>query len=275
MEPLNNARLTAPEPRRLRGWQILVTRPAAWAESLCMQLAAAGAVVHRAPMLTIEPVPETALQRALAQQLDRYDGVIVTSRHAVQYGIPLLAQFWPQWPTGQTWWAMGAATAAALAAHGIVAAAPDDARSEGLLARPEFVDICGQRILLLTGAGGRTLIDRTLAARGAEVIRLETYRRVDMDDTMPAALTIFRDTTAAPGQRAALVTSMEILRNLLARAPWLSALDMVLIVASERIAIAARTVGVRHVVNAGGADDMRLLAALGAEVDRTVCRDRG
>ncbi len=259
----------------LAGWRVLVTRPATVADTLCAALKTAGADVHCVPMVAIDALLETAADRALAQALDQFYAVIFTSRHAVQYGVPRLAPYWPQWPVGVHWLAVGAATATALATHNIVAQAPVDARSEGLLALPILTDVADRRVLLVTGVGGRGLLEDTLTARGARVARLESYRRVAVgmttknvagviDSAAAALLTTFRDLTAAPGRRAVLVTSMEILRNLLAGAPWLTAADVVLIVASERIAVAARMAGVRCVINAGSADDTHLLAALAA-----------
>lgn len=257
-----------PAGRPLAGRDVLVTRPAGVADSLCAALAGAGARVHRAPMLVIEPLPETPSDRALAQDLDRCDLVIVTSRHAVQYGLPRLEAFWPQWPQGVRWFAVGAATAAALAAHGIDALAPADARSEGLLALPALADLAGRRVLLLTGEDGRGLLESALAARGARVARLATYRRIT-DPGARAALDAFRDTLRDAGggtRRIVLVTSNDTLQNLLRLAPWLRAADIDLVVASERIAAEARTAGLRRVHVAPGAGDDALLSTLAALV---------
>lgn len=250
----------------LAGRHVLVTRPAERADALCARLATDGATVHHAPLIAIEPLPATAAQRALAQDLDRFDVVIVTSRNAVQHGLPLLASFWPQWPVGQRWLAVGAATAAALAVHGIAAQAPADARSEGLLALPVLTAIAGRRVLLLTGEGGRGLLEETLAGRGAQVARLAVYRRVPTPGPV-AAIDAFRDTlpaAVAAGARAALVTSSEALQNLLGLAPWLPASDVLLVVASARIARQARAAGIAHVRDANGADDAHMLDALHA-----------
>lgn len=250
-----------PDRHALAGWHVLVTRPAGVADSLCDALAGHGACVHRAPLLAIEPLAETAAERALARDLDRFDVVIVTSRHAVQHGIARLADSWPQWPHGIRWLAVGAATAAALAAHGIVAGAPDDARSEGLLALPELADIDGRRVLLLTGEGGRGLLETTLAARGARVSRLATYRRVAAAGA-DAALDAFRDIPAGATGRAVLVTSGDALQNLLDRAPWLRARPACIIAASARIADIARAAGMPDVRVARGAGDDALLSTL-------------
>ncbi|MFZ5723604.1 MAG: uroporphyrinogen-III synthase [Pseudomonadota bacterium] len=255
--------MTTAEPRTepLRGWQVLVTRPAGVADSLCAALTDAGAIVHRAPVLAIEALPETTAARALAQDLDRFDVVIVTSRHAVQFGVDRLAEYWPQWPAGVCWLAVGRATAAALAVRGITAAAPDDARSEGLLALPQLNDIAGRRVLLLTGEGGRGLLEQALTARGARLERLAAYRRTENAEA-GRALAAWRALPVPAAQRAVLVTSGDALQNLLARAPWLRTQDALVVAAGERIAALARDGGLPRVVAATGADDDNLLAAL-------------
>lgn len=245
----------------LAGWQVLVTRPAGVADALCAALAAAGAQVHRAPLLAIEPLPESAADRAVAQDLDRFDIVIVTSRHAVQHGVSRLADCWPQWPAQQRWLAVGAATASALAAHGIHAEAPADARSEGLLALPALADVTGRRVLLLTGEGGRGLLDSTLAARGALVTRLAVYRRT-ADDRASAALDAFRSTTGGGRARAVLVTSGDALQNLLGLAPWLREDRTHIVVASDRIGALARDAGLTRVTVAASAVDDALVDEL-------------
>lgn len=249
------------EAPALAGWQVLVTRPAGVADALCQALAAAGAQVHRAPLLAIEPLPESAVDRAVAQDLDRFDIVIVTSRHAVQHGISRLADCWPQWPAQQRWLAVGAATASALTAHGIHAEAPADARSEGLLGLPALSDVAGRRVLLLTGEGGRGLLDSTLVARGALVTRLAVYRRV-ADDHAGAALDAFRHTAGNPGARAVLVTSGDALQNLLRLAPWLREDGSHLVVASDRIGALARAAGFTRITVAASAVDDVLLDTL-------------
>lgn len=245
----------------LAGWQVLVTRPAGVADALCESLAAAGAQVHRAPLLAIEPLPESAADRAIALDLDRFDLVIVTSRHAVQHGVGRLADYWPQWPAHLHWLAVGTATASALAAHAIHADAPADARSEGLLALPALDDVAGRRVLLITGEGGRGLLDSTLAARGALVTRLDVYRRA-ADTRAGAALDEFHGTAGSSRARAVLVTSGDALQNLLRLAPWLREDDTHVVVASDRIGALAREAGLHRVTIAASALDDALLDAL-------------
>lgn len=245
----------------LAGYHVLVTRPADRVNDLREKLSAFGAHVHCAPLLIIEPLPESPELRGVAQNLDQYDVVIVTSVNAVSAFMLTLANFWPQWPVGQRWMAVGSATASALGAYGINAVFPDDATSEGLLALAELKAVAGSRILLVAGEGGRDLLEKTLTAGDAKVNRIATYRRIASVDGR-VAIDAFRDIAAVTGKRVALVTSAEALQNLLALAPWLPASNVIVIVSSARIADAAARAGIHHITVAAGATDRQQLDAL-------------
>lgn len=251
---------TAAAEAPLRGWQLLVTRPTILAAPLVARLTALGGTVTAAPLLRTVPVaPDLAAQAAIGD-LDRFDTVIVTSRAAVAHGLPLLADRWPQWPAGQRWVAVGAGTAQALADWQLHAEfPPQEATSEGVLAL--LGDVRGARILLLTGVGGRGLLDSALAASGAQLVRLSCYRR-EADPAAGAALAHFAQ---CPPPRAALVTSSEALQNLPDDFPR----DVLLVTASGRIAAEARAAGYAQVQDAGNADDERMTAAL---IDATRAR---
>lgn len=250
---------TTPVPDRpLAGWQVLVTRPAGDAGDLAARLSLLGAHVTPAPLLVIDPLPEGGNEAGIVADLDRVDILILTSRNAVRHGMPRLAGRWPQWPAGQQWFAIGRATADELAAFGVCAEFPADERSEGLLALPALAGVAGRRVLLITGEGGRGLIDRTLRARGAHIDRMNVYRR----RANPSAAPVISGFLQHKEQRAVLVTSGEALHNLLALAPALAHDGTWLVVPVERLAEAAHAAGARHVLVAGRADDESMLATL-------------
>ncbi|WP_412841263.1 uroporphyrinogen-III synthase, partial [Aeromonas dhakensis] len=121
----------------------------------------------------LETVAGGELQR-LPELLPQADIVIAVSMHAVNFTHHFLLQ------TGQTWpnidyFAVGQASADAFSAVGITAACPEDPRSEGLLALPGLQQVNGKRVLILRGNGGRDLIARTLASRGALVHYCAAY----------------------------------------------------------------------------------------------------
>lgn len=257
---------TSPETP-LSGWQVLVTRPAGDADALMARLPELGASAVHAPLMVIAPLPPPDEEAGIIADLDRIDFVIVTSRNAVRHGMPRLADRWPQWPVGQQWIAIGRATARALDAFGIRAGTPADERSEGLLALPALQDVAGRRILLLSGEGGRGMIEQSFAARGVHVTRLDVYRR----NANPEAAPLVDDFLLRPPPRAALVSSGEALHNLLALAPALVHGDSWLVVPVARVAASARALGARRILVAGRADDESMLATL---VDMAICSSR-
>ncbi|ELM3720687.1 uroporphyrinogen-III synthase [Aeromonas hydrophila] len=235
----------------------LVVRPAAQAAELATLLRQHGHAPLCCPLL--ETVAGSELHR-LPELLPQADIVIAVSMHAVHFTHHFLLQ------TGQTWpnidyFAVGQASADAFAEVGIQAFSPDDPRSEGLLALPSLQQVNGKQVLILRGNGGRDLIARTLASRGALVHYCAAYERhypaLDGD-------TLTRHWQAA-GLDSLLVTSGELLQRLLElvpdqQLPWLR--DRLLVVPSPRVAEMATTAGFTHITIAQGASNQALTAAL-------------
>lgn len=176
--------MATPSADCLRGLRVLITRPADRAAELLNTLTALGAETLHVPALAIAPLDEQqhADQLQHARQcildLDHYDALIFISVNAVEYGVAMIENYWPQLPVRQTYWAIGRATARALARHGIHAAASDSAmNSEALLARPELQSLAHQKIAIVRGLGGRETLADTLRTRGARVDYIECYQR--------------------------------------------------------------------------------------------------
>jgi uroporphyrinogen-III synthase len=123
----------------------------------------------------------------------------------------------------------------------------------------------GQRVLILKGRGGRTLLREELARRGAEVVLGDVYerRRAAADPTALAALRHACDAGAA----VVAATSAEVLAALLELAPEGACprlKDAALLVPGERVAAAARELGWRgRIVVAPSAEDAAMAGALG------------
>ncbi|HUR40270.1 MAG TPA: uroporphyrinogen-III synthase [Verrucomicrobiae bacterium] len=170
----------------LAGVRVLVTRPAHQAEALCRMIEAEGGTAIRLPLLAIEPRANPAdVKPKLAQPHDFW---IFTSTNAVRYALPLLTV-----PLPERIAAIGAATAAALAAAGAANATVPmaGASSAALLASPELAELNGRRVLIVTGEEGLTTLEDELVARGATVTRAEVYRRIALPyppDSVSAAL---------------------------------------------------------------------------------------
>jgi len=251
--------------RAARRRRVLITRPEGEAADASRALLeSAGYEVYCQPLLDVKGIAElSASQRRFLRELDSYRHAIFISTNAVKYGMARVAEFWPQIPEGPDWDAVGAATAAALAAFGIVAATPGAAHmtSEGLLALPGLRDVHGARVLIVKGEGGRETLQRELVRRGARVDELACYRR----DLPGVAAGQLAGNLARWGIEIALVTSGESLANLqllLTPAETSKLKHMALIVPSERVARQAQEAGFDQVVTAGNASDTAMLHAL-------------
>ena len=231
----------------------MVTRPAHQAEALCRLVEAAGGTALRLPLLTIEPASQPAEGQRRIRALT-HDTWIFTSANAVRYAAPVVER----WPARVV--AIGPATADALAAAGAAEASTplSGSTSEDLLALPEFADAQGRRVLIVTGEGGRTLIEEELARRGAVVDRAEVYRRVPLPyppETVAAAL---RKTDVI------VVTSGDALAHLVRLAPESSRgalLRKPLVVPSARVVEKASALGFAAPRLAAAASDAALCAA--------------
>ncbi|MGL6222319.1 MAG: uroporphyrinogen-III synthase [Steroidobacteraceae bacterium] len=250
--------------RALDGMTVVVTRPAAQSGRFIELARASGATCIAYPTLQVEPL--ALAPQTLARLRGRtWDWAIFTSVNAVAACLANLAP-----PLAVSHAAVGRATARALEQAGVtVAARPDSATSEGVLALPEFADVTGRGVLLVKGSGGRELLTASLRARGADVLELEVYRRCAVPPDTAAATALH----AALAQQAdgpavvVTVTSTEILRSLLAHVA--SAEDAVnlrrcaLIVPGARVAAEAVLQGwTGPVVQSSTAEDETMVQAL-------------
>lgn len=247
----------------MTAWRLLLTRPTPECEAQEALLAENGVHGVCVPLLEIEPLAETPEQRSRVMDLDLYSAVIVISKPAARFGLARIDTYWPQLPIEQRWFAVGSATAAALADYGIDACWPSGADSEALLAMPELDEALARpdpRVLILRGEGGREALQEGLAARGVNVDTLELYQRV-----LPAWPEGQLGRVVQAERLNGLVVSsgqgFEHLRQLAGDAwPFLS--QLTLFVPSARVADLARAAGHGIIVNCGGASNDALLAAL-------------
>ena len=248
--------------RSLNGLGVLVTRPEHQTENLCRLIEQAGGVAIRCPLLTIGEPRDWAPALAVFDQLISYDLLLFTSANAVDRGLPLILERGGI-PPHLELAAIGAATARALARHGIgPCLQPDEGfTSEALLALPRFQRVTGQRIVIVRGEGGRELLVTTLAARGARVVAAEVYRRER--PAIDSAPLLKRWGKGEIG--AVVVTSKESLRNLfdllgIAGQDYLR--DTPLVAVSDRIRQAATDYGCHSILLAREASDDALIATL-------------
>ena len=170
---------------------------------------------------------------------------------------------------GQQWFALGSGSAAALHRAGVssVHTPEHGSDSEALLALPQLQHLRGERVGLITAPGGRGLIERSLAARGAQVMKAEVYRREPLAIT-PSRL---QQLLELGPNTALLMTSAEAFAPLwqcLPPAARKRLLARPCVVASERLEQQARTLGFRRVLHARDASPANLLSALVEHVQR-------
>lgn len=231
--------------------RVAVLRPRERAGGLLRRLSILGFDVRACPAIALRELPEGPAERRRILDFDRYDQAVFLSPAAARIALARLDAVWPQWPEAPAWIAVGAATARVLEPVRSPVLRPEDERTEGLLALPEFAR--PGRVLLIAGRGGRQDLAAELEARGHRVERLEVYERVPEPDRYAGDL---------EGADAAVVTSVEILDVLAGwrPPPW----PAVLIVPSPRVEAAARKRGYAHVMRADGASDDAVVEALQA-----------
>ncbi|MBE0490030.1 MAG: uroporphyrinogen-III synthase [Halomonas sp.] len=247
----------------MEGPPVVITRPGERGDVLAAAIEACGLPVTRLEALRLEALPETEEQRAAWLDVDQFRRVVVVSPFAAECLAEALDRFWPQLPVGIDYYAVGAATADTLhrrlgvRVHVPTAETGEDT-SEALLQLGSLQGLAGEKVLLVAGEGGRTLLAETLAARGARVIRLAVYRRIPLPPSPDMQRRL-----AQGDFRALVVSSGEILEHL---ARWCQgvALNQPLIVSSTRLATLASKLGFRAPVVASGATPTALTVALTA-----------
>jgi uroporphyrinogen-III synthase len=163
--------------------RVIVTRPAAQAQTWVPRLQALGVDAVSLPLLGIEPAPDRAAVQAAWRQLHEVAFVMFVSANAV-------AQFFAARPpecaasavtlAGST----GPGTSAALRAAGVPAdridepdpAGPFD--TEALWRRIGARGWTGRRVLVVRGEDGRDWLAEQLRQAGAEVHFVAAYRRL-------------------------------------------------------------------------------------------------
>ncbi len=159
----------------LRGAGIVITRPARQAALLAQQIAAVGGTPLIFPTIAILPPDDTRALDEVHRRLAQFDYAIFVSANAAEYGVGNPAA----WPAALPAFAPGPGTATALAAAGIrdVRQSRTTMDSEGLLELAELAAPAGKRVVIFRGGAGRDLLADTLTARGAQVTRVDCYRR--------------------------------------------------------------------------------------------------
>jgi len=250
-------------PSGLAGRRVVVTRPAGQTAHLAALIRAAGGEPVLFPALEILDAEDLQPVRALIERLDAFDLAIFVSANAVDKALALVRAR-RAWPAGLRIAVVGRGSERALQRHGFAAVIAPRAQfdSEALLELPELKDVAGKRVVVFRGDGGRELLGDTLAARGAAVEYAECYRRGRPQADIAPLLALW----ARRQLDAFTVSSSEGLANLhdmLGEAGKRCLRQTPLFAPHERIAAAARALGVQTAVLTGPGDE-GLVAGLAA-----------
>lgn len=216
------------------------------------------------PLLALATAaPSAELEAALAQAAQA-ELQICLSAQAARALAERAADYPARLPAQVRWIAVGAATAAELERRlGIRALSPPEGArdSEGVLAL--LGPVAGCTVALLTAPAGRDWLLPALQAQGARVVVVHLYQRRPRAPG-PDELACLR---AATQPLVFSATSVALLQQVAALLPVLGRqpADTALVVASERIAAAARATGFLDIRIAGGAAVAELLAVLQCE----------
>lgn len=247
----------------MKGWRLLLTRPAEESQALARTLAEEGIFSSSLPLLDIQPLTVSQENRSIIYNLAAYCAVIVVSKPAARLGLELVDEVWPQ-PPMQDWFAVGAATAQILDDYGLRVFCPEQGDdSEALVALPQLqTAISGYdpKVLIMRGEDGREWLAEHLREQGVAVDYLPLYRR-----SLPQYPAFVLPQRVEAERLNGLVVSsgqgFEHLREL-AGVSWPQLAQLPLFVPSPRVAELAREAGAQSVVDCRGASAAALLAAL-------------
>lgn len=212
-------------------WHLISTRPARLNAALSNAVVKAGGHFIPLESMDIEPrLGEDTVTRLLSAL--RSPCVIFTSPTAVDIASEVLDLQGAL--NRRTVLATGAGTQKALVNRGVrQTRAPERMDSEGLLAMDALAHVQATALGLVTGEGGRGLLQPTLEARGAMVRRADVYARVPRD--IPADE--WARVRSAAGRRILAVTSAEAFDTLWRQVPQdLAPAQWGLVAASSRLA---------------------------------------
>lgn len=175
--------------------------------------------------------------------------VIVTSTVAAEQSVLMKNQ----WPQNVCFFAVGSSTGRILQHAGFAVVVPQEARTEGLLALPQFNQVVDQKIIIMKGFGGRELLHDTLVTRGAKVEEWEVYKRVKLDTP------VYTQDWQQEQIRCIIATSGEVIQAAFDyfEASWLKTLNW--IVVSQRTADIAFKLGVNQINISRDASDQALI----------------
>lgn len=226
----------------------VVVRPQGACQITCDYLSRHGVTSTALPLLNVlfyQP-PASLVQHALGEA----DVIVATSANIV----PVLHRHQAAIESETPVCAVGKKTALALQKYYKRILVPENHNSEGiidvLLKNPDW-----RKITLLKGQGGRQAIQQSMAAMGRIVRPIALYRRMPNNQIEPGSI-------HWQYVNRVIVTSVELVRQLLSRCPVARYPHIQWLVLSERIAASLQEVGIHNIIITDGTDNRAILKAL-------------
>lgn len=253
----------------LKDLRILVTRPKPQGDALCLSIKNLGGYPIHFPTIDFAPPQNKQAFQESVKKLGEQDWLIFISPQAVYSSIPQIRRSWPNFPETVRFAAVGEGTANALkqAGYNAILFPDSEHNSEALLDLPEFTQIRAKKIAVIRGDGGRELLDKTLAERGAEVLSVIAYQRILPNVNVSDCLERLRKHEID----IIVCTSFEGVKNLkilLGDTGWPYLQEIPVIVMSERIKLLAEDLGFRRIWVTPHASEKALLATI-VEIRKT------
>ena len=251
--------------RPLSAVNLLITRPVMPASRTAVRVAALGATPLIFPTLIIEPPADSAPLKAALAKIGDYYAALFVSPSAAEMALAPMSSIPFKLPASLHVFAPGPGTAEELSRLGVgrVEMPESSFDSEGLLALPSLqaAAIKGRRIVIFRGNDGRELLREELVKRGAFVDAITAYHRRAPATPATGLLALLR----AGKVNAISAMSSDAITNLVPLIPVLERekiLFTIAVFASHlRIALSARTLGFRNVIETQ-AGDAGLITAL-------------
>lgn len=241
---------------------VIVTRPQHQVGPILNRLQQLGYSHIHHPLMHIAPLADdnnAGYLRQRIQNIDEYQAVVVVSMNAAEIGLQWLDNYWPQYPVGIDWIAVGPSTAEILTNAGLTVHCPASGfDSEAMLTLPCLnpMQMAGKKVLLWRGIGGREMLASTLRAHGAVVDYAELYERQEIQYGAQ------QWQTALQNNAVLMLSSTQALDILCSQLPNAAVYVSTLIVPSERSSVDAKARGFKHVITAASARDEDMLACL-------------
>jgi uroporphyrinogen-III synthase len=249
---------------------VMVTRSGKSGEQLTNLLKNEGYQSWYTPTLKIN-------KESLLIPAEDFQQAIFVSQNAVKYSIERSQLVTDMLPTQVI--AVGEGTAARLQQNGFDdVIIPESSNTEGLLELSSLQSIKGQQILLIKGRGGRELLEKTLTDRGAICYPLEVYSRVSQvieeKSWNEFSAIAIQNNTISLNKRLLNIITLASVDALEALKPKLSdenvAAQIILVVASERIAKQVAKYQVKDIIVADSANNEAVIKTIKNVVNSSI-----